>query len=279
MEVEAVVRVIFWLLQSAFMMLYESGISPFQLRVLLLTWACSFIKACSLEANPFECYLLLAFAFWPVFDRLDAQFKQNTKDYVEKDEQSFWQMQDSDMLPLSMKDKARSSRASVTATMKTSILSVVFMSYLLARRHHVTPDLFHFVTCFEEDHQHMLWLVALWLCFRQPETKQDFIKSLVELALAHLCFGSMSGYLFQVCILGLAHTLQHRKLFCCLFLAIYLSMNFWVNLTDFLWTGLINEYYHDEFFTTSFSNKVHQITLCVTLAYIVANFMHPNERT
>lgn len=55
-------------------------------------------------------------------------------------------------------------------------------------------------------------------------------------------------------------------------------MNFWVNLTDFFWTGVINEYYHDEFFTTSFSNKVHQIVLCATLAYIVANFMQPSER-
>ena len=162
------VRVIFWLLQSAFMMLYESGISPFQLRVLLLTWAGSFIKACSLEANPFECLMLLAFAFWPVFDRLDMQFAQNTKEYSEKDEQSFWQMQDSDMLPLAMggKEKTRFKVKLPVSTLKTSVLSVLFMSYLLARRHHVTPDLFHFVTCFEEDNQHMLWLVFLWLCFR-----------------------------------------------------------------------------------------------------------------
>lgn len=107
-----------------------------------------------MEANPFECLMLLAVAFWPVFDRLDRQFEQNTKDYSEKDEQSFWQMQDSDMLPLAMggaKEKSRFKVKLPVSTLKTSLLSVLFMSYLLARRHHVTPDLFHFVTCFEED--------------------------------------------------------------------------------------------------------------------------------
>lgn len=71
--------------------------------------------------------------------------------------------------------------------------------------------------------------------------------------------------------------MQNHKLFIGLFLTIYLSINFWVNLTDFLVTGVINDYYHDEFFATSFSNKLHQITLCAILAYIVAQIMRPSQ--
>ena len=54
-------------------MLYEAGVSPFQLRVLLLIWFNSLAKACSMEANPFECFVVLTIAFWPVFDYFDAK--------------------------------------------------------------------------------------------------------------------------------------------------------------------------------------------------------------
>lgn len=72
-------------MQTAFIMLYESGISPFQLRIMLLLWANSFIKACSMEANPFECFVLLAIAMWPVFDVLDKNMLTETQDNNERD--------------------------------------------------------------------------------------------------------------------------------------------------------------------------------------------------
>ena len=64
-------RVVFFLLQSAFIMLYESGVSLIKLRVLILLWANSFAKACSTEANPFETFCVLAIALTPLFDTIN----------------------------------------------------------------------------------------------------------------------------------------------------------------------------------------------------------------
>jgi hypothetical protein len=162
-EVEAVVRVVFWLLQTAFILLYETGVSLLQLRVLALLWASSFLKACSMEANPFETMAVVAFAFWPVFDHLDCTMQTNTEQrakaikLVAKDE----------VLPISTREKTQvQGGPSVVA----SLTSSAFMCYLLYRRHSLTPDLFHFVTCLDEDLQHMLWLLFLWFCFRQPSS-------------------------------------------------------------------------------------------------------------
>lgn len=62
-----------------------------------------------------------------------------------------------------------------------------------------------------------------------------------------------------------------------LFAVIYISLNFWVNLTDFLYTGLFKEFYHDEFFLTSFSYKVHQIALSSILAFLTGELMSPKH--
>ena len=132
------------------------------------------------------------------------------------------------------------------------------MMYLLSRKHEVTPDLFHFVTCMHEDYQHMLWLVFLWLCFRQPDSPQALSTACIELALSHFACGCISNFLFQAAISCVFFfVFRERKLVLCLFLSIYLTLNFWVNLVDFFCTGLIYDYYHDDFFTTSLSNKVH----------------------
>jgi hypothetical protein len=64
-------------------MLYESGVTYLQLRVLLLLWATSLMKACSLEANPFETMLLLAVAFSPVFDLWHGSMEANTVKKIE----------------------------------------------------------------------------------------------------------------------------------------------------------------------------------------------------
>lgn len=123
----------------------------------------------------------------------------------------------------------------------------------------------------------MLWLLFLWLCFRQPTSKQDFIYSLLELSLANFLTGSVLGLLLQCSVLSVLVALKDRKLFVSLFVTTYLSLNFWVNLTDFLYTGLIKNYYHDEFFLTSFSYKINQLVLCAILAYTVSELMAPSD--
>ena len=127
-EVEAVVRVVFWLLQTAFILLYESGVSLLQLRVLSILWATSFLQACSMEANPFETMAIVAFASWPLFDNLNCIMKVNT----EKRAKEVQFVVNEEVLPISTREKTQI-RATSLGT--KSLVSVAFMSYLLYRRH------------------------------------------------------------------------------------------------------------------------------------------------
>jgi len=139
-----------------------------------LLWANSFAKACSMEANPFECFCMLTVAFSPVFDCLDLQFAQDTNTRVTNDHNKHViemksMLSKDEILPMSIATGNKSKFNFDTQKLPslwTSVSSILFMMYLLSRKHEVTPDLFHFVTCMPEDFQHMLWLVFLWLCFR-----------------------------------------------------------------------------------------------------------------
>ena len=77
--VEVIVRAFFCLIQTVMLLLYEGGVSPVQLRVILLLWANSFVKACSVESNPIETLLVLSVALWSLFDSMDGEMKENTK--------------------------------------------------------------------------------------------------------------------------------------------------------------------------------------------------------
>jgi hypothetical protein len=71
--------------------------------------------------------------------------------------------------------------------------------------------------------------------------------------------------------------LESRKIFLVIFVLVYLNVTLWVNLTDFLFSGLIMEYYHDEFFLSSFSYKIHHLVLCAIVAFIGSEFMDPSK--
>jgi hypothetical protein len=38
-----------------------------------------------MEANPFECFMILAVAFWPVFDLVDLRMRSNAEAQDERD--------------------------------------------------------------------------------------------------------------------------------------------------------------------------------------------------
>lgn len=182
-------------------LLYEGGVSPVQLRVLLILWANSLIKACSVEANPVETLLVLCVASGPIFDLIDNHMRVNTKKREQQQKQTMeieLSTNQNFELPVSQTSTFQKNQIKLKTThyvpsLWTSLLSVAFMTYLLTRRHQLTPDLLHFTTCLQEDLQHMLWLFVLWVCFRQPYCKQDAIMASVELILAHLVAGSLAG--------------------------------------------------------------------------------------
>lgn len=46
---------------------------------MLLLWANSFAKACSLQANPFETIIILKAALGPLFDNLNQDMRMSTE--------------------------------------------------------------------------------------------------------------------------------------------------------------------------------------------------------
>ena len=157
---------------------------------MLVVWLTCFIKACSLEANPIECFCVIWCAISPVFKVFDQQLKDNTQ-------RRQFKAPKNGELPMSMPvGDIMQDSVHYSPSLLVSLQSVAAMAYLLFRRHEITPDLFHFVTCVEEDLQHMLWLFALWICYRQVIVKQDYVMACLELAIAHLLCGNFSGCLF-----------------------------------------------------------------------------------
>jgi len=131
--VEVIVRAFFCLIQTVMLLLYEGGVSPVQLRVLLLLWANSFVKACSVESNPIETLLVLSVALWSLFDSMDDEMKENTKMRAQEIVSSF-------ELPVSRASEFKGQKLKIKPThyvpdLLTSLLSTVFMVYLLSRRH------------------------------------------------------------------------------------------------------------------------------------------------
>ena len=145
------------MLQSVFIVLYEGGITPLHLRVLLLLWLSSFLKACSMEASPVETICVFIVALWPLFDLADTSMKSSAESMqaraIEMDE-----LGSGEVLPFSRPSESqyRPKRdfkgKHYVPSLMTSMTSVCFMVYLLYRKHEITPDLFHFVTCLYEDH-------------------------------------------------------------------------------------------------------------------------------
>jgi hypothetical protein len=61
------------------------------------------MKACSMDANPFETMFILALAFNPVFDLWNESMKTNTDERVLRDDKIMEELMqsDGDVLPMS----------------------------------------------------------------------------------------------------------------------------------------------------------------------------------
>jgi hypothetical protein len=160
---EIIIRVFFLLLQTSLLFVVDSGLSPLKLRILLCVWLNCAIKACSIEANPFETCIVLWIAISPVLSHYDQALKASAEERMKPEPKLNTE------LPMSMpRGDMKLSTNNYTPSLWVTLKSVIFMTYLLSRRNELTPSLFHFVTCLKEDLQHMLWLWLLWIYQRNP---------------------------------------------------------------------------------------------------------------
>ena len=69
---EICVRFIFLGTQSLVSFCYDTGLTYFQLRVTLIIWLNSALKAFSVEANPLETLVYISIAVSPLFNHFDT---------------------------------------------------------------------------------------------------------------------------------------------------------------------------------------------------------------
>ena len=68
-------RVFAFLLQTVFISLFEDGINMFQLRILIVIWAVSFLKAMSAGMFPFYLMVIVTYILAPLFSLIDKDLR------------------------------------------------------------------------------------------------------------------------------------------------------------------------------------------------------------
>ena len=68
-------RVFAFLLQTVFISLFEDGINMFQLRILIVIWAVSFLKAMSAGMFPFYLMIIVTYILAPLFSLIDKDLR------------------------------------------------------------------------------------------------------------------------------------------------------------------------------------------------------------
>jgi hypothetical protein len=140
----------------------------------------------------------------------------------------------------------------------------------------------------EEEGHHisvfMYW--ACWKCFlidpvsdkvNQKALRQRTFWAIIECSIAVICCHGLSILWPHYLLGGLVSLMYFRCILPDLFNAwivffavYYFCCNFFVNLTDLLWTKQFSGYYHDEQFSLLFSYRAHQFILFALLSFISA---------
>lgn len=172
--------------------------------------------------------------------------------------------------------------------------STILLAGMLTYRDGLTPDLLHFVTCLGEDTVHLLWVLALWACFKNflaPRSddyvNQNSVLAFIEGFIAIAYVGT--NVVVATCLLAglvLVTNLRHKHSslvtpLLVFFVVNYVLLNFGANSIDFFWNQVFkgmmdfNQYYHDDDMQNSFSFKVHMLVLCAILAFVCGQIFLP----
>lgn len=170
--------------------------------------------------------------------------------------------------------------------------SIALLCLLLWLRKELTPALLSFMTAFdsdgEEEECHFLFVMFLWLtarCFllpENPESNRDELKELflgyLELTLA-LVFVTLNylwknQYCWLVCyfiyavVVAINRFAKHLKLTTVIFVIVYASQNFLVNVLDYF-------VFHDGNRGDLFGYKVFNIVSTFLVSWVYAQCMQP----
>ena len=70
---------LFFVTQTFVHICYDDGLTYFQLRVTLIIWLNSALKAFSVAANPLETLLYITIAVSPLFNHFDQQYQRTRR--------------------------------------------------------------------------------------------------------------------------------------------------------------------------------------------------------
>lgn len=183
-----------------------------------------------------------------------------------------------------------------------SSVSIVIFSLLVWCREPLTPDIFHFVMCVDEEEVHYLFVSCLWLfykCCLEPDpafvnqlrheriVEERFkivARSALEMALALLALQTVSdtysqwAYCFSAFALMAIRTIYKDwlDLTAFIFVIVYFAQNFIVNMIDYIVYKNFLGYYHDEQFLKMFSFKIWQFCTCLLVSFVYSQTLSPS---
>ena len=76
---EITVRMFFFVMQTMISVCLEENLSYFKMRLMLIIWLNSAIKAFSVEANPLETLIIISMAVSPMFNLFDEEVEKNRR--------------------------------------------------------------------------------------------------------------------------------------------------------------------------------------------------------
>ena len=76
---EITVRMFFFVMQTMISVCLEENLSYFKMRLMLIIWLNSAIKAFSVEANPLETLIIISMAVSPMFNLFDEEVEKSRR--------------------------------------------------------------------------------------------------------------------------------------------------------------------------------------------------------
>lgn len=199
--------------------------------------------------------------------------------------------------------KLQAGYASVTESQFfDSSMSIIIFFLLIWYREPLTPDIFHFVMCMDEEEVHYLFITCLWLFYRcclEPDPIQVkqlpqervveerfkiVARSALEMAITLLAQQTVSdsysqwAYCFSAFALMAVRTIYKDwlDLTAFIFVIVYFAQNFIVNSIDYVIYKHFYGYYHDEQFLKMFSFKVWQFWMCLLVSFVYSQTLSPS---
>jgi hypothetical protein len=289
----------FILIQMILFLIFEYKLHFFQHKILVALAFNAWMITGSSQVNPFLQFILLQQIFDPMFKRYEKQIEDKIKKAFEMDvnldtyryrsPKELEKLENRSDLPgatgsgLSRKESIiRHVFDFFSSQFFAFFHSIAILSILIRFRDSITPDIFHFLTCVEEEEVHYCFIMIMWMtykCFLTVDPSEAsllvgdklfmkrvkiVVRALIELGLSLLL---MKGQIESLWIAFFCYSIfvmtciravfyETLDLLAIFFVVTYFIQNFIVNMVDWIIFRKALGYYTDQEFNKMFSYKL-----------------------